>query len=327
MVFYGIVKVFLSIYFQVLAKFVGHFTSYALDGGTGKIKWIHEPGDFEINSEQDDEVRIVSELNCFRNVIVCEVFHRINIKIPVDILITFRLVYYEFTFSFLLLFKEQNSLHFKLRLKKKALHRGEVHWRKYSQSFLKHLPFSWAHRTDTRITLGEFRRSVSKPSKRTEGHILEQLMVLAKTGFPKSSPEIKTRDLNAVVIRHSRGVEVLDLSRGNPICSLPLDVKHSTLGDVNGDENIDLARFRVYEEDSKTRCFLVASNAFVTSSVLFNSSVCSPSQAVDFFGKLNLYKCCDQGHFIRISFRNSLTELMNRSIIIIITILRYLHMQ
>ena len=30
-----------------LAKFVGHYNTYALDGGTGEIKWKHEAGDFE----------------------------------------------------------------------------------------------------------------------------------------------------------------------------------------------------------------------------------------------------------------------------------------
>ena len=187
-------------------------------------------------------------------------------------------------FCILVLYKEEEPRHFKLRLKKKSLHRGEVHWKKYSQSFLKHLPYSWTHATDTRISLAEFKRAVSKPHEKAEGSMAEQLMALAKTGIT-SSPKEDTQDLNAVLIRHRHGIEVLSINKGSPLCSLPFDAKHSTLADVNGDESIDLVKLHVYRENSKSDCFLVASDALSTSSVLFNSSVCQPTPFVGLIGE------------------------------------------
>ena len=45
-----------------MAKYVGHFTSYALNGGTGEIRWKHEPGDFETKQEHN-EVRFDRRYN------------------------------------------------------------------------------------------------------------------------------------------------------------------------------------------------------------------------------------------------------------------------
>lgn len=119
----------------------------------------------------------------------------------------------------------------------------------------------------------------------------EQLMALAKSGI-SSVPEKASQDLNAVVIRNSHGIEVLDLDKGSPVCSLPLNAKQSTLADVNGDENIDLVKLHVYQENGKPDCFLVVSDALVTSSVLFNSSVCHPSQVVDMIGGFIVCHIC-----------------------------------
>jgi hypothetical protein len=117
----------------------------------------------------------------------------------------------------------------------------------------------------------------------------EQLMTLAKTGITRL-PEKEIQDLNSVVIRHRHGIEVLNLNKGSPLCFLPLDAKHSTLADVNGDESIDLVKLHVYQENSKSECFLVVSDALVTSSVLFNSSVCHSSRDEDFLGEFNELK-------------------------------------
>ena len=119
----------------------------------------------------------------------------------------------------------------------------------------------------------------------------EQLMALAKSGI-STAPEKATQDLNAVVIRNSHGIEVLDLDKGSPVCSLPLNAKQSTLADVNGDEIIDFIKLHVYEENGKSDCLLVVSDALVTSSVLFNSSVCHPSQVVDMIGRFTGTKYC-----------------------------------
>ena len=109
-------------------------------------------------------------------------------------------------------------------------------------------------------------------------------MALAKTGI-STLPEKEIADFNSVVIRHSRGIEVLDLAKGSPVCSLPLDSRFSTLADVNGDESIDLIKLHVVQENWKSDCFLVMSDALVTSSVLFNSSVCRPSEIVNLLGE------------------------------------------
>ena len=122
----------------------------------------------------------------------------------------------------------------------------------------------------------------------------EQLMALAKSGI-STAPEIAIQNLNAVIFRNSHGIEVLDLGKGSPVCSLPLNAKQSTLADVNGDEIIDLVKLNVHEESGKSDCFLVTSDALVTSSVLFNSSVCHRPQVVDMIGGLRVVhslKCC-----------------------------------
>lgn len=114
-------------------------------------------------------------------------------------------------------------------------------------------------------------------------------MAWAKTETPTESP---IRDPNSVVIKHSRGIDVLDLDKGRPVCSLPLDSKFSTLADVNDDGSVDVVRLHVVEENSKLECFLVACDALRTSSVLFNSSVCSPTHFASFmqgkFGKCGM---------------------------------------
>ena len=264
-----------------MARYVGHFTTYALDGGTGKIRWKHEPGDFE-KKQESNEVRLQNFISIIDKTFEWESSSYTAGCIEIQL--------QEFV---LLCLKEQESLHFKLRLKTKSLHRGEVHWKKYSHSFINQLPFSWAHSTDTSITLGEFERSFSQPDKTTERNIAEQLMTLAKSGI-STSPKQKSENLNSVVIRHCRGMEVLNLDKGSPVCSLPLDSRHSTLADVNADGHVDLVKLNVVQENSKSECFLVASDALVSSSVLFNSSACHPSRVGNILGEFRVCFTLDQ---------------------------------
>ena len=136
--------------------------------------------------------------------------------------------------------------------------------------------------------MGEFERSISQADKTTERNIAEQLMALAKSGISSSPPKQEHKDLNSVVIRHSRGVEVLNLGKGSPVCSLPLDSRQSTLADVNGDGDIDLVKVNGVRDNPKSDCFLVARDALVTSSVLFNSSITHSSQIGNFLGEFEV---------------------------------------
>lgn len=219
------------------AKYLGHFTTYVLDGKTGELKWKHEPGDFEAQRVTDEE--------------------------------------------------KQSHLHFKLRLRKKRLHTGEVHWKKFTSSFFDHLPYAWQHHTDTDIALGNFKRtSTSKASEPNVYGIPEQIRALFKT--TKIPKEGKGDDSNVVVLRHRHAIEVLDLGNGNPVCTLPLDgTKRSAIGGVIGDGIINSVRTFVHEDSSSSgpTCFLVASSALVRSSVHFNSSVCHPLSIYSFFGE------------------------------------------
>ncbi|XP_046842651.1 uncharacterized protein LOC124436731 isoform X2 [Xenia sp. Carnegie-2017] len=216
-----------------LTKYIGHFTTYALNGNSGKVVWKHEPVDLETSKESHQD-------------------HRTS--------------------------------HFKLQLRKKAAHRGEVYWTKYSDSFLDHLPFFWTHPSETSITLAEFTTAKPKKRKRTKTEVFMSFVGNGGTIENKTA----SSELNSVVIKHSRGIDVLNLENGEPLSSLQFDSKFSTFADVNGDETIDLIKFYSQDENDKHDCFLVVSDANTKSSILFNSSVCYPSSFIDFFAETDL---------------------------------------
>ena len=168
------------------------------------------------------------------------------------------------------------------------MHSGEVHWKKYSSSFLNHLPYAWKHYSDSDVALGSFTRSsVSKSSKPSDNIIPEQLLTfIRKNGIPKPSEAKEEEDSNVVVLRHRHAIEVLSLENGKPVCSLPLDgTKTSSFGDINGDEVVDVVKMYIYQESSASApsCFIVASDGLTGSSIHFNSSVCHPVSPLNFF--------------------------------------------
>ena len=168
------------------------------------------------------------------------------------------------------------------------MHTGEVHWSKFTSSFLDHLPYAWKHYTDTDITLGNFKRSpATKPSEANVYIIPEQLQALFKTAkIPRVTDGKDGGDSNVVVLRHKHAIEVLKLENGSPVCALPLDgTTRSAVGDLIGDEVVERVKTYVFQgvPSSSPTCFIVASDASLRSSIHFNSSVCHPSSIYSYF--------------------------------------------
>jgi len=242
---------------EKLIESLGHYTTFALEGRSGELRWQHMPADFQVHPAFPPDVSS---------------FH-----------------------------------HLKLVLHKQLSHEGEVSWHQYSNAIRSALPHSWLRTTDTHFALAHFKKDrrkrrepdvsehISRVSDLAVGHIAG----LTFGGLRPHSSSEHVQDPNVLIIHSAKGIDVLHLYQGRPLCSLPLSPYHATHADINADGNIDHvhavvnpgeAGFSPSEDDSD--CYGRAVSMTVGKR-LFKHSICKATHWTEtFIATDSKWTCC-----------------------------------
>uniref|UniRef100_A0A1X7TCD8 Uncharacterized protein n=1 Tax=Amphimedon queenslandica TaxID=400682 RepID=A0A1X7TCD8_AMPQE len=137
--------------------------------------------------------------------------------------------------------------HFKLLFHKYLLHEGEVSWHQYSSAIRQIMPHSWTDDFDTKLELAQFNKDKKKSDEpgvtdhisKVSGLAMDHIAGYAFGGLRPHSPTEHVLNPNVLVIHTMKGIEVLHLSSGRPLFSLPLSSTHAAHGDINSDGVIE----------------------------------------------------------------------------------------
>jgi hypothetical protein len=190
---------------------------------------------------------------------------------------------------------------FKLSTKDLEHHNSEVDWRTFRHSIMEALPHRHEHPWDTYFSPKAFSRTKNK--KKREGHTSHK----DDTSRPKyqtrsrqgneeygefgarltaalaAKRERRHPSPNVLVVHHSKGLEVLHLFTGRPICQVGPLMPHVTYDDFNGDLLIDsavahIAHEQVYNngiiEERAVCAGTISSNVPYTQELLFEAPIC-----------------------------------------------------
>ena len=161
-----------------------------------------------------------------------------------------------------------SAYHFKLALHSSQYHVGEAHWSQYTESLSASLPHRWQHPSDTRIHTALFVKNSPTPrNQKLNGGFRTERKAVANRTKP-----------NAAVIHHRKGIEVLDIDSGQPLCTYTNSKGAIAIGDVNGDGVIDhVATY--FTSEHLIQAEVNPCSAVVTSGsrTLFSGSICRPT--------------------------------------------------
>jgi len=195
---------------------------------------------------------------------------------------------------------------FKLTTKDLETHSTEVDWRTFRRSLVQSLPHRHDHPWDTYLEPHAFTRP--KNRKKREAHSRSQqstqpkyqtrardstseygeLGVRLSAAFVAHQEKL-TRSPNVIVVHTSRGIEVLHLFTGRPLCQVGPLRPHVTYDDFNGDWLIDAATTSIKKEqeyhngvvEEKAVCAgVVSSNVPFTQETLFRAPICRSGPGV-----------------------------------------------
>ncbi|XP_065913962.1 uncharacterized protein [Dysidea avara] len=181
--------------------------------------------------------------------------------------------------------------HYKLTTHRRVAHVGEVSWQQYSQSLSKALPHSWQHDADTEMRLAHFTKDKKNTDPNLSDHV-SKVGDLAKEHMGSKMPSPPTQEdylnaSNVVVIHSQKGVEVLHLFQGRPLCSLPLAPMHTSHADIDADGTIEhmsaiLTHPEAGEDQPPTqtageaiKCYGKATKMAPAEKVIFKHRICS----------------------------------------------------
>ncbi|KAL5466741.1 hypothetical protein EMCRGX_G030890 [Ephydatia muelleri] len=226
---------------------LGHYSTFALEGRGGVVRWKHERGDFEVTPA------------------------------------------YSLT--------ESSFYNPKLFMHKNMHHNGEVSWHQYSTVMRKTLPHSWSSPADTYFELAHFKKdkkvqdeqAVAERLVKVSDLAVDHISGLAFGGMRPHSASEHVVDPNVLAIHSDKGVDVLHIYQGRPLCSLQLSTHHSAHADINGDGVIDhvqavvLNPGEVSTYDDSASCYGMAVPLVSGGRELFKHSICRATHWVETF--------------------------------------------
>lgn len=179
--------------------------------------------------------------------------------------------------------EESQEHHWKLSLKRHRLHIGESPWTYYKQELYKALPHHWLDITDTRFSLGHYKKKVDVSMEGEEEESVKEeptkspldakhLIGYAYGGQRPHSHDEHVVDPNAVVINHQNGVEVLNLLTGRPVTRLQLPEDGAIYGVLDAEN--DIKKLSWGEQENFSPCFLEVWRIFPMKENLERYPVC-----------------------------------------------------
>lgn len=180
--------------------------------------------------------------------------------------------------------EETQEHHWKLSLKRHRLHIGESPWTYYKQELYKALPHHWRHISDTRFSLGHYKKVLdvgldteeeepvkTEPTKSALD--AQHIIGYAYGGLRPHSHHEHIADPNAVVINHQNGVEVLNLLTGRPVTRLQLPDDGAIYGLMDSEN--DIKKLSWGEQENFSPCFLEVWRIFPMKENLERYPVCT----------------------------------------------------
>ncbi|XP_072169576.1 uncharacterized protein [Diadema setosum] len=216
---------------------VGHFSTFALSGRHGNIRWHHLPGDFEevVNTEEELFKGVHFKLNLRKGW-----GHRGEVK------------WSQYSQALLdqMPFRWLSSADTKIEIadfRKDGLQKNQKE-------------------DEQVLSVSNFLTSSLK--EHVAGHHSGDL--------PPHSAAEHVKNPTAIVIHSSKGIEVLELRTGRPLTRLSLSATAS-YADVNKDGTLDQAQAQFTESGDADNCVAVVRSGHPPHSVLYNGSICYPS--------------------------------------------------
>ena len=178
-----------------------------------------------------------------------------------------------------------SSYHFKLALHSSEHHTSEVHWSQYTGSLLSSLPYRWQHPSHTQLRTAHFVKSSRRNAVPEDSPVPFNLNFLRPNKATPGTKSSTVNEDNVLVVHHLKGIEVLSLPSGQPMCRYKLTKETQTIGDVNNDGVLDHVTLHftphTHRFDVKVRpCSAVVMS---NSRTLFTGSICGAGSLGTFF--------------------------------------------
>ncbi|XP_030831252.1 uncharacterized protein LOC100891930 isoform X2 [Strongylocentrotus purpuratus] len=216
---------------------VGHFSTFALSGRHGDVRWHHLPGDFgeETNTEEK----------------LFEGFHfKLNLKRG---------------------WGHQGELGWN-QYNQALLKQMPFRWQSSMDTKIDIAEF----RKDGVKKSAEKDEHILSVSSYLTSSFEEHIAGHHFGGLPPHSASEHIKNPNAVIIHSQQGIEVLELKSGRPMTRLDLS-PDATYADIDKDGVVDQAKALFTDDGSEGNCQAVVKTGHPPHSELYNGSICYPS--------------------------------------------------
>ncbi|XP_070575140.1 uncharacterized protein [Ptychodera flava] len=229
---------------------IHHFSTYALSGKDGSVRWHHLPGDFDENVNREEAL-----------------FKAHHFKLALKKGLTHK--------------GESHWSQFNIAMLNSLPHS----WQRRSDTSAEFGRFLKSRGDKSK----DYEDSGEEHVLDIIGLDEEHLIGYAFGGLRPHSASEHVKNPNAVVIHMQEGIEVLNLASGQPMCRLKLQQDKGVYVDVNQDAILDhvKAHFSASQR-SQDNCLAVVKSGHPPHALLFNGSICEPASSLSLLSLTSL---------------------------------------
>ncbi|XP_022108707.1 uncharacterized protein LOC110988983 [Acanthaster planci] len=223
---------------------VNHFSTFALSGRNGTVRWHHLPGDFE---EQEIKKEDLFTAHHFKLALRKGLSHT----------------------------GEQHWGHYTQVILKTLPH----HWQRGSDTTVTIARVA----KDTAHISEQDKQEITPTLAALMGLDGDHMAGYHFGGLRPHSATEHVKNPNAIVVHMHEGIEVLDLATGRPLTRLKLTYQDAvTYADVDGNGIVDQVQAHFTEDENhRDNCMAVVKSGIPPQSVLFNGSICMGNSFMD----------------------------------------------